>query len=456
MKAESMKAESLSLSLIGKSVAVAVFAWVSLNLLLFTVLYGDTFAPLSLPYSEDFAQLTRLDYRQFGGTWRVRDSRLVQSDAQGSDLLAVLPLTLPQSQPYQFGAHLEILNGPNGAGLMFNLQHADNRQQSHLVRFGANEGRNYLVFGYFDENLKFIEQGSVAPFEIVQSIDLAVLVHKKTYDVLVNGQPVQREIPLQYNGGRVALTTWFSTIAFDDVYITPVVLQPEPAPITDAPPALTTADSPATIVGDAAPARASDPTSLSSASSLTRSTPVANNAYFFEDFSSEAHLAQWNAVIGEWRFEPGALVQLQPQGYDYSTIYTGSFSQFTLRVRFSHRQGIGGGLLFNMPDAASEKSGHMVRYFEDNVLAWGYFNAEGVFAGQGNIRVDPPSTQAHTLQISADGAVYSITLDEQLVAENVPLINKQGHIGLTASQSVVAFEEVEITALTPIQSEVQK
>lgn len=453
-----MKAESLSLSLIGKSVVLAVLAWVGLNLLLFTVLYSDTFTPLSLPYSEDFEQLARLDYRQFGGTWRVRDSRLVQSDTNGSDLLAVLPLTLPQSQPYQFGAHMELLNGPNGAGLMFNLQHADNRQQSHLVRFGANEGRNYLVFGYFDENLKFIEQGSVAPLDIAQSIDLAVLVHKKTYDVLVNGQPVERDIPLQYNGGKVALTTWFSTIAFDDVYITPVVLQPEPetAPTTDAPATLITADAPAPIVEDAAPARASEPTSLSSGSSLTRSIPVANNAYFFEDFSSDANLAQWNAVIGEWRFEPGALVQQQPRGYDYSTIYTGAFSQFTLRVRFSHRQGIGGGLLFNMPDATSEKSGHMVRYFEDNVLAWGYFNAAGVFSGQGNIRVDPPSTQAHTLQISADGAVYSIKLDEQLVAENIPLINKQGHIGLTASQSVVAFDEVEITALTPIQSEVQK
>jgi len=240
------------------------------------------------------------------------------------------------------------------------------------------------------------------------------------------------------------------------VYITPVGLQLETAPIADAPPAPITANSPATIVGDAAPARTSDSTSLLSGSSLTKSTPVAKNAYFFEDFSSDATLAQWNAVIGEWRFEPGALVQLQLQGYDYSTIYTGSFSQFTLRVRFSHRQGIGGGLLFNMPDAASEKSGHMVRYFEDNVLAWGYFNTEGVFSGQGNIRVDPPGIQAHTLQISADGAVYSIKVDEQLVAENIPLINKQGHIGLTASQSVVAFEEVEITALTPIQSEVQK
>jgi len=453
-----MKAESLSLSLIGKSVAVAVTVWVGLNLLLFTILYGDTFTPLSLPYREDFEQLTRLDYRQFGGTWRARDSRLVQSDAQGSDLLAVLPLSLPQSQPYQFGAHIEILSGPNGAGLMFNLQHADNRQQSHLVRFGTNEGRNYLVFGYFDEELKFIEQGAVAPLDIAQRIDLAVLVHKKSYDVLVNGQPVQRDIPLQYNGGKVALTTWFSTIAFDDVYITPVVLQPEPAiaPIIDTSPALIPANAPATIVGDATPTRASDPTNLSSGSALTKSALAPSNAYFFEDFSSDANLAQWNAVIGEWRFEPGVLVQQQPQGYDYSTIYTGSFAQFTLRVRFSHRQGIGGGLLFNMPDATSEKRGHMVRYFEDNVLAWGYFNAEGVFSGQGNIRVDPPGIQAHTLQISADGAVYSITLDEQLVAENIPLINKQGHIGLTASQSVVAFEEVEITALTPVQSQVQK
>jgi len=82
---------------------------------------------------------------------------------------------------------------------------------------------------------------------------------------------------------------------------------------------------------------------------------------------------------------------------------------------------------------------------------WGYFDAKGNFVGQGDAPVDPPGDQPHILQIATDGAQYSITLDNKLIAGNIPLLNKEGHIGLTASQSVVAFEEVTVTALTPGQ-----
>lgn len=438
-----MKAEPLSLSFLGWSVAFAVAVWIGLNLILFTVLYGDTFKPLTLPYSEDFDQLRRLDYRQFGGTWRINDGKLIQKETKAADLLAVIPLVLPRNQPYQWGAHLEILKGPNGGGLVFNLQHPDSLQQSQIVRFGADKGRNYLVYGYFDEKLTFVQQGSLAPPDISQGVDLVVFVHKKTYDILVNSQVVQRDIPLHYNGGRVALTTWFSSVAFDDVSIIPVM--PQPVSLENA----TAQPAPAAAIVTKTMALT---TAIQSSNSLsTERASTAPNRFFDEKFASDVNQAQWTPVSGEWRFEPGALVQQKADGYDYSTLYATQFAQFSALVRFRHQKGSGGGVLFNMPDVGSKKNGHMVRYFENNLLVWGYFDAKGVFVGQGNLKVAAPGDQAHTLEIMADNATYRILLDNQLVTENMPLMNKQGYIGLTASQSVVAFEEVKVTAFTPVQ-----
>lgn len=224
---ETMPDESLSLAFLGKALALVFVVLVIANGLLFIFYYGDTFTPLALPYRETFENRWRLDYRQFGGQWHLRDNALVQSDTQDTDLLAVIPLTIPPEQHYRFGTQLKILQGPNGGGLMFNLQHPNSRQQSHLVRFGNADGKDYLVFGYFDENLQFVAQGSLLPPDLTQGVELAVLVHDQSYDVLVNGQPQQLEIPLQYKGGNLALTTWFSSVTFDDVYVTALSETPD-------------------------------------------------------------------------------------------------------------------------------------------------------------------------------------------------------------------------------------
>ncbi|MFN8495815.1 MAG: hypothetical protein U0350_49945 [Caldilineaceae bacterium] len=463
-----MKEQPLSLGLIGAAIALAVLLWVGANVGMFLALYADTLTPLSLPYKENFEKLKRVDYRQFGGQWTLRDQTLVQSDTQNPDLFAVIPLGEALKQPYQLGVHIKVLKGPDGAGLLFNLQHKDNLQQSQLVRFGNSDGRKYLVFGYFDEKVQFKEQGSVAPPDISQGVDLAVVVHKKTYDVLVNGQPQQRDIPLKYSGGKVALTTWFSSVAFDNVFITPGDTAPIAVTTNDAPanaatgimtgtrPVTTTSvTTPAVAAAPVAPAlvvTTTQPVSPANNASQPAPAPNAANGLFAVKFADNVDQTQWKPLSGDWKFEPGALVQQQTSGYDLSISYAArTFTQFALRARFQHRQGVGGGVLFNLPNSALKNNGYMVRYFENNRLVWGYFDAKGSFVGQGDASVDPPGDQPHTLQIAADGTKYSITLDNKLIAENMPLLSKEGHIGLTASQSVVAFEEVGVTALAPGQ-----
>src|SRR5579871_5348424 len=115
---------------------------------------------------------------------------------------------------------MQFVSGPKGGGLLFNMQDDDDREQSQLVRFGIDpQSVPYLVWGYFDQNLNFTSQGSITPDTSLTNATgatLGVTVHGQQYDISVNGDTVQANVPLQYYGGHVALTTWFSQISFDN------------------------------------------------------------------------------------------------------------------------------------------------------------------------------------------------------------------------------------------------
>lgn len=404
-----MQLSPLPLRLTIGALLLAILLWLAGNSALFLALYGDTLMPLSLPYLETFTNTQRLDYRQFGGRWLVQEQALVQDNATEADVFAVIPLELPPAQTYQFGAAMKVLEGANGAGLTFNMQHKDDLRQSHLVRFGANDGNPYLVFGYFDENDTFVEQGSQPAIDLTQGATLRVLVQDDTYTLLLNDEIQQTQIPLHYQGGHVGLMTWFSRAVFDDVVITADV-------------AATTA--------------------------LTSTAPT---ILLTQDFAAGVDQSQWQPLRGDWQFTKDALVQQKEEGFDYAISHAARFDQFVLRARFRHEAGTaGGGVLFNRPDNETAKRGHLVRYDQGKTLIWGYFDEQGEFVTQGYSAVDPPGDQAHTVQIFSDGDTYAILLDEIVVAQDLPLISKTGHIGLTASQSVVAFERVEVTAFTPV------
>ena len=404
-----MQLSPLPLRLTIGALLLAILLWLAGNSALFLALYGDTLMPLSLPYLETFTNTQRLDYRQFGGRWLVQEQALVQDNATEADVFAVIPLELPPAQTYQFGAAMKVLEGANGAGLTFNMQHKDDLRQSHLVRFGANDGNPYLVFGYFDENDTFVEQGSQPAIDLTQGATLRVLVQDDTYTLLLNDEIQQTQIPLHYQGGHVGLMTWFSRAVFDDVVIT---------------------------------------TDVAATTALTSTAPT---ILLTQDFAAGVDQSQWQPLGGDWQFTKDALVQQKQEGFDYAISHAARFDQFVLRVRFRHEAGTaGGGVLFNRPDNETAKRGHLVRYDQGNALIWGYFDEQGEFVTQGYSAVDPPGDQVHTVQIFSDGDTYAILLDEIVVAQDLPLISKTGHIGLTASQSVVAFERVEVTAFTPV------
>lgn len=412
--------KSVSLSYILKSLAIAASTYLALNVGIFLFYYHDTFAAWQIPYTEDFDTLTHLDYRQFGGQWHLEEGVLAQTVDNDTDLLAVIPLDLAEDQPYQFQTHIYFRSPNNGGGMMFNLQNNKTRQESHLVRFGVNQGQTYLVYGYFTRKPDFVEQGSINSVDlgdVSQGVDLAVRVRSTSYSILVNGQVLVQDIPLLYLGGRVALTTWFSQIAFDNISIIP--WEPDSQvtePIVETP-----------------------STSISLAITETFDTPPAQN--------------QWLPLSGNWHFGAGTLSQTTREGFDSSIIYTvPTQGDYRLHIQLRHQEGIGGGVLFNMPQLDSKNGAHLVRYYLGDRIVWGYFDAQGAFQGQGDAPITFPGNGVHSLEVTTQAGNYAIRVDNQLITENIPLFSPSGFVGLTTSESVVDFDFMEITPADQVTS----
>lgn len=405
--------QDTSLRHIGPYFIIAVTAFFGINFAVVPLFRGNSSERWHLPYAETFDYVQQLDYPQFGGQWEIQDGVLLQTVENDADLMAVIPIELGPDQSYRFQTRLHFRSGQYGGGLMFNLQKGNSRQQSQIVRFGSANGQSYLIYGYFDPQAVFSPQGTITQFDLVQtasSIDLAVVVAENTYDIWVNGSAVASAIPLTYKGGQLALTTWFSQVAFDNIAIE-----------------LLTEET-------------TEPRFV--ATQVPKSGTI--GAAFSDSFDQANTQKMWTPLNGNWTFEPGMLVQSDLHSGGSSINYSGTYEQFILRVQFSHRMGAGAGALFNMPQADRLNNAHIVRYQDENKLIWGYFDAAGDLQVQGDMAVASSETLVHILEIATNGSSYGITLDGRPVTVGIPLHSTSGYFGLTTSNTIAAFEEVAL------------
>lgn len=407
---------------------LALASLVILNVGLYTRLAFQPLPPrFEIPYYEDFSALTLDQYEIFGGDWEIRDQSLVQLSTSGYDLLNFVSINIDPEQPYIFESSVRYLGGTMGGGLIFNAQQTTSRQKSHMMRLNVDADKLWLIYGYFGDDSDFISQGS-APLSIPVDDStphrLRVEVSDTRYALLVDDVVMVRDIPLMYRGGAVGFISATSQVAFDDVKV-------------DAPsaPAITQEITQPTEQVQQAPTAAPD--SESQAPLLT------------DTFDGEGGAALWQPISGEWRFEQGAYTQTQAEGFDLSSVYQQTFSPpLTVQATFQHQTGVGGGVLFNLPNGDTKNGGYMVRYFEDgSVIAWGYFDENGVFNGQGSVGVSLPQTTSHTLAVSVSDESYAVNLDGVELAAGIPLYAPlaSGYVGLTASQSVVTFDNFNVS-----------
>lgn len=391
-----------------------------LNAGLYGLLRGNPTVPevtFDFPYAETFDTLEQVNYRPFGGDWELKDAALVQINTVGLDLGTVIPIEIPDDQPYSYSVDIQHVGGSEGGGILFNLQNDTSRQQSHMLRFNVDAGDTYLIWGYFGDDSDFMGQGSYLVSNPDDVRRLGVQVGTDTFNITLNDAVIAPDIPLQYPHGSVGMITSASQVVFDNVEIAPWT-------------ASTT-----TVV--------ENPTTPPDTTAETVTTTTAS---FVDAFEGDGGTSTWQPFSGEWSFINGGLRQTLTDGFDLSAGNTNTFTMpYRYRVTFRHEQGQGGGLLFNMAQSNSQTNAHMVRYVHDApFLTWGYFDDNGVYQGQGSVEVPAPAQNIHTLEVVVNPTAYDIILDNVPVATAIPVMQTGEHIGLTSAQSVTHFEQVEV------------
>lgn len=411
-------------------VSIAIFSLIGLNLGLYLHLSAEPLTiSLELPYSEDFNTADALQFPRFGGDWDIRDESLVQISTSGFDLGTLVPLEISAEQSYHFAADLRYIGGSMGGGIIFNSQNGQNRQQSHMARFNVDEGKVWLIYGYFGDDSNFTGQGSVETSIAPDNGDwqkLEVFIGQDNYSLALNSTIVAQNIPLQYRGGTVGLISSSSQLAFDNLLVeawdgnnsqnlaTPIAAETTAAPILANPDVL-----------------------------------LADN---FDNASNGASL--WMPFSGQWQFVDGSFIQSQTDGFDFAAGYNQAFGDATVSVNLRHLQGQGGGILFTMESPNALRNSHLVRYVpDDNYLMWGYFDANSNFQGQGSAEVPAPLDTIHNLSVSVQNGTYIISLDGQRISEAIPVMTNGNYYGLVSALSSVAFDNFSVSNASLLPAE---
>ena len=350
---------------------------------------------VSLPYSESFDQPDLENVSWWRGKWRIEDGALQQYADIEKDTALVLPVIVPKAQPYALKVSTRRLESDLSSGLVFNMQSPDTLAESHLVRFYPQSEGLVVLCGYFDEGNAFREQArhTVA---FAASDDawhtIWVSVDAFAYTVRVDGEPLINWLPLHYLGGGAGLVVTNGRASFDDVL-------------------LATQDAFAGV-------------------------------YIVNERFEEA-AEGWTFISGEWDVADGLLRQHQDVGSDLSAQFERPVTgNFLLSVEL---QGDGAGVLFNMPQAGSITGGHLVRFAgAGQVLMWGSFDEAGAYVGQGEQALDA-AEGLRLLEIFSVEGVYSIRLDDELVARDIPLQSAAGHVGLTATEGSAVFDNFQVS-----------
>lgn len=402
----------------------------------------------------------------FGGAWQVAGGRLAQTEREAYD--AGIGYETSTFQNFVLEAVFSHTVGAGG-GVLFNMPSPYQLNGAAVVRY--SDETDALVWGQYDAQGVFERQGFAevaAPG--TDDHTLKLFVGETSYDVFLDGQLLARDVALPTaERGHIGLITSRAAAAFARVEVYPLFAEAAsplgsltptatPAPKATAAPKATTAPT-ATAAASKTTAL---PTATAAAPKATSLLPAATavparnfvarggaEAPYRGVFTGEFARSGWKAVRGTWTFQEGRLVQPDPLGLDSSVVYTGqAFREYSLEAGFSHLEGFGGGVLFNMPYTDRLNGAHLVRYSDrrPGAIFWGYYDETGKFVGQGYTDVQAAATDRHVLRVVSKAETYDIYLDGTRLVANLPLQSDAGYIGLLTTQSAAAYDLVSVGA----------
>ncbi|HNB54022.1 MAG TPA: hypothetical protein PK530_18890, partial [Anaerolineales bacterium] len=397
-----------------------LFAILFLNWGLFRRLNPDEpFSTFEMPYEQPFEDVpVHRWFSDKGGQWVIQKTTLQQAKAEAENAQLFVPHWLAEDQPYHLSVEIN-LTAPGAAGLVFNAQYPDIYTQNQRAYVHRTETQYELIAGGTDAEGVFVVQQTVPLSELEQPFRLDVLVNEKTYTVQINGKTLIENRPLDYHNGLVGMIAT-NLATFDTLTLTAIeetaynvdIAEVETLPTNLAP----------SVVGD---------------------------IVYTSNFAGGSGMTGWVPISGDWEVVNGYLTQQDPTNYDFSIGYEpNTFQAYMLQVSLTHLDGIGGGILFNMPTPYQRNGAQMVRFSDNgNGLFWGYYDDAGEFFGQGHYQTPIATNTAYTLKILSGDTTYAVYLNDQPLASDIPLLRNSGYLGLITARSSVSFGLVEISSL---------
>ena len=440
---------------------------------------AETEEPGEQVYVSDFDQNPGgAGWVPFAGEWEISTGELVQANPAALD--AGIGYEGSSFENYVVQATFRHLTGAGG-GILFNMVSPYQSAGAQVVRF--SDQSDSIFWGYFDEQNHFTRQG-FANLDAVgmDTHQLRVFVGATTYDVYLDDQLLAHAVPVLPNlepsqagrvGGHIGLTTSRSSVAYTLVEVFPLLNNAPLSnvrPLEISSPTVQSVDEgrqasneSASVAVTPVPSATAMPRSVIPAGRTTV-TPLPGDSALIQsgqadrwesDFRGTLADAGWLPLSGNWRISNGSLVQEDALGFDLAIAYTrNAFQNYTYTASFSHRDGNGAGLIFNMPYRDRLNGAHMVRYSDRRPggIFWGYFDADGKFVGQGYANVSPPGDARHTLRVVSQATTYNVYLDDFLLASDLPLMQRYGYLGLITVQSSAEFVSTRVDGIATLAS----
>ena len=398
-----------------------VFSLLLINLgLKFRLAPEEPFNEFVYPYEENFddVDIHKWFKNESSGVWTVRENKLTQTQLINRDMNIFVPRWLVSERRYKISVEIELISDGKAAGINFNAQYPNIFFQHHRVLIMNSGAAFELSTGLVTKSNEYEERFNVSLNSIDFPARLDVYVGEDTYEVWINGKKLIENRPLVFRNGLVGLIASGGPVIFDDLILAEDI----------------------------------DVAFKIDLSEFETSLPDVEyidleNILYSSNFGGNFQENDWQALSGNWEIIDGYLSQQNPEGFNFGIVYRAEeFRQFILRAAFSHKEGIGAGLLFNMPESNHINGAHMVRFAESgNGVFWGYFNQNGTFIGQGYAIMSVNPSSAHTIKVVSGEGVYDIYVDNQKIANNIELMSNSGFIGLTTTQSSAAFALVDIS-----------
>ncbi len=337
------------------------------------------------------------------GTWQIEDGGLSQT--QDKEGLIGSPLFLNET-----GLKLSLELEP-GSGISFFGQNRGQLEQSQVVYILPQGTGLSIVAGTIDENGVLSTQAKNS-YSASSKVLLSIETGSTSYRVFINNDLLFDNLPLSYTQGWLSLSSTQKT-HFDGLLIDK------------------------TVVASSEPALAQ------------ASLPEKTNLLYSNDFSLPLE-REWRILSGNWQVEEGKLWQYISEGFDYTVLYPQVFSKYQVSTNFEQTDNLGAGILFNLPSFDSYAGGQLVRLTHSDTeegIFWGFYDMDGQFIGQGYLKLELDKARPHNLKLEVKETTYSIYLDGELLRDGLALKTPEGYLGLTVSESIVAFDDLQVQPL---------